>query len=156
MPRGNTGMSEWRPRVLGVVAAAALLALAAGSFKPFYFQMLTRDRDRARAALGRVAFGKMPGYEKFLVGVRSRTEPGDTIALVVPMTEWSGYSWAYYRASYVLAGRTVLPLMDASNRVHPENLSAAVYVAAWESHPRDASARVVWAEDGGALLRRQR
>lgn len=149
-------MTERRPTLFDVVAGAALVMLAAGSLKPFYFQMLTRDRAPARIALSRVAFGKMPGYENFLEEVRARTAPGDTIALVVPMTEWNGYSWAYYRASYVLAGRRVLPLLDPSNRAHPENLAAAVYVAAWEAAPRDASLSVIWETPGGALLRRSR
>ena len=81
-------MTERRPTLFDVVAGAAVVMLAAGLLKPFYFQMLSRDRAPIRAALSRVAFGKMPGFENFLEEVRARTAPGDTIALVVPMTEW--------------------------------------------------------------------
>ncbi|HEX7190161.1 MAG TPA: hypothetical protein VF381_01210, partial [Thermoanaerobaculia bacterium] len=72
------------------------------------------------------------GYTRFLESVRARTKRGDTIALVVPNTGWErGYGYAYYRASYFLAGREVLPVIDRKNVPQPQNAARAKYVATW-------------------------
>ena len=76
------------------------------------------------------------GYPQFLESVRARTKRGDTIALVVPNAGWDrGYAYAYYRASYFLAGREMLPVIDRDNVPQPQNLARAKYVATFGSRP---------------------
>jgi hypothetical protein len=76
------------------------------------------------------------GYPQFLDSVRARTKRGDSIALVVPNAGWDrGYAYAYYRASYFLAGREVLPVLDRNDVAQPQNLARARYVATFGSRP---------------------
>ena len=91
-------------------------------------------------------------YEAFLARVRSSTKPGDSIVILAPARRGSEeYSFAFFRASYALAGRTVLPAVDTSGRVVAENIRAARYAAVW--HGRFASTRrPVWRTPGGELL----
>lgn len=97
-----------------------------------------------------------PDYPRFLAGVREHTKPGDTIAVVVPAMGWDdGYSYAYYRASYFLTGREVLPLVTPENGRLPENFRAAKYIAAFGVRLR-VPADVVWQGERGALLRLRR
>ena len=98
--------------------------------------------------------GWWPDYPRFLEEVRAHTRRGQSIALLVPTMQWQrGYFYAYYRASYFLAGREVLPLVLENDRPVPENLHRAQYLAIW-SRPAPAGARVVFAEYGGTLVRR--
>ena len=97
-----------------------------------------------------------PQYPRFLQAVRERTQNGDSIVIVVPMLRWDdGYAYAYYRASYLLAGREVLPLITSDDRAHEENFKAARYVAAWRWNVPPAKLQVVWRGEGGTLLRRE-
>jgi len=94
-------------------------------------------------------------YVQFLRDVRAHTRGGERIAILVPPRHWdAGYCYAYYRASYILAGREVLPLVDAHDGVHPENLRAADLVAVWRTPLPRTHRTLVWAGDGGALVRR--
>jgi hypothetical protein len=95
-----------------------------------------------------------PDYPRFLAEVAARTQPGDSIAVLVPAPQWDpGYSYAYYRASYFLAGREVLPLISRENRFIVENFRRAQYIAVWHNPlPRG---RVVWSGHGGTLVRRR-
>ena len=112
------------------------------------------DRTAFNRSLAQMADGGWFQYPLFLEGIREHTRDGDTIAIIVPWRKWDdGYSYAYYRASYFLAGRIVLPLVTEDDRVHPENFRAAQYVAAWHIR-RVGGGRVVWAGEGGVLLQR--
>ena len=92
-------------------------------------------------------------YPQFLEDVRAHTKPGDSIALVAPSMRWDvGYSYAYYRASYFLTGREVLPLVWRDDAPLPQNFGRATYIAAWRRNVQDATRRVVWSGDGGTLL----
>ncbi len=96
---------------------------------------------------------RWPQYPRFLDGVRTHTKPGDTIAVVVPAMGWDdGYSYAYYRASYFLTGREVLPLVDPQNGRIPPNFRAARYIAAFGVTLR-VPADVIWQGEGGTLVR---
>jgi hypothetical protein len=94
-----------------------------------------------------------PDYPGFLEGVREHTKPGDSIALILPTMSWErGYFYGYYRASYFLAGREVLPLVEAGDRRLPQNFHDAKYIAVFGvrlRHPAD----VMWRSGRGALLR---
>ena len=94
-----------------------------------------------------------PDYPAFLEEVRAHTQPGDSIAIVVPAMRWDdAYSYAYYRATYFLTGREVLPLVRRDDASLPQNFGRAKYIAAWRRSVKDATRHVVWSGDGGTLL----
>ena len=141
-------------RVLTILSLAAIVVLAVGSrllVLPFI------DRTEAVQTIVRNSDRIWPDYPLFLEGVREHTKPGDSIAIIVPVMEWdAGYMYAYYRASYFLAGREVLPLVRAGNARLPRNFRAAKYIAVFGVGLR-TPADVVWQGGRGALLRlRQR
>jgi hypothetical protein len=138
-------------RALIVVALAALVAACV---EPRLLRMPFIDREGNARALALFPDRQWPEYPRFLEGVRDRTQPGDTVVLLVPPTEWyGGYSQMYFRASYFLTGREVLPIMDAQNAPAPGNFAAARYVAAF-GVTLEAPAEVVWHGEGGTLYRR--
>jgi hypothetical protein len=111
------------------------------------------DRAPLANALASYPDGKWPQFPRFLAEVRARTKAGDSIALVVPARRWEGgYSYAYYRASYLLAGREVLPVVNEQDEPIPQNLRSARYIAALGVTVR-VPADVMWQGEGGALLR---
>lgn len=131
----------------------ALAAIVATRIEPQLLEFPFRHRARFANAMAHRADGEWWQYAQFIRGVREHTQPGDTIAVIVPVMRWDdGYSYAYYRASYFLSGREVLPLIDGDGRTHPENFAAAKYVAVWRARiaPRGT---VVWSGDGGVLTR---
>ena len=75
-------------------------------------------------------------YPQFLEAVRASTHNGDRVALIVPSRPGSNdYDYAYFHASYFLAGREVLPAQ-----------ADAQFVAAWQVPlPRDR--RIVWRDE---------
>ncbi|MBV8543430.1 MAG: hypothetical protein JO093_18255 [Acidobacteria bacterium] len=115
------------------------------------------DRAQSVRAMARYPDRAWPDFPLFLQGVREHTKPGDTIAVIVPAMNWDGgYSYAYYRASYFLTGREVLPLVTADNARVQKNFLAAKYIAVFGVGLR-VPADIVWREGRGALLRlRQR
>src|SRR5437660_12626763 len=110
-------------RVLTVICLAAIVALGVESrllLLPFM------DRGTSTRTMARYPDRAWPDYPLFLQGVREHTRPGDTIAVIVPAMTWDGgYSYAYYRASYFLTGREVLPLVTRDNGRLPQNFRAA-------------------------------
>jgi hypothetical protein len=94
-----------------------------------------------------------PDYPHFLEGVREHTNRGDSIAIILPTMSWEGgYFYGYYRASYFLAGREVLPLVEAGDKRLPQNFRDAKYIAIFGAGLR-RPADVVWRNGRGALLR---
>ena len=132
---------------------AAFAAIVVAGIDPVLLRFPFHDRAALVPAFERYADRTWLQYAVFLRGVREHTRRGDTIAVLAPTLDWDrGYSYAYYRASYILAGREVLPLADEARRVHPENLQRAQLVASWRAPvPRGT---VVWRGDGGVLVRR--
>jgi hypothetical protein len=114
------------------------------------------DRAPIARALASYPDGTWPQFPRFLEEVRARTKPGDSIALIVPARRWEGgYSYAYYRASYFLAGREVLPVVNEQDEPVPQNVHGARYIAAIGVRLR-IPADVIWQGEGGALLRLRR
>lgn len=75
----------------------------------------------------------MSEYDRFLMDVRRRTPPGASIAIDAPAEKFHpDYADRYYRASYELAGRRVIPLKDRDDRDHRERIAQADYVAVWD------------------------
>jgi hypothetical protein len=137
-------------RALLILSLAAIVAMC---IEPHLLQLPFVDRGPYARAMAVFPDRQWPQYPRFLEGVRAHTRPGDTIAVVVPAMGWDeGYSYAYYRASYFLTGREVLPLVDPENRRFPQNFRAARYVAAFGTTLR-VPADVVWRGEGGALLK---
>src|SRR5258708_39215299 len=118
-------------RVLAVCALIALVALHL-DYKLASFPFL--NREPFHRAFTAAPDGRWGEYPHFLEGVRAHTKPGDRIAVVVPNMRWDdGYSYAYYRASYFLAGREVLPLRYRTDAPIPENLAKTEYLAVWNT-----------------------
>jgi hypothetical protein len=96
-----------------------------------------------------------PPYELFLREVARRTTPGQKIAILVPDRGWArDYAYRYYRASYVLAGRRVIPLLSPDDAVHLDRLRHADLIAAWDVEA--TGHELLWRAHGGALYRRTR
>ncbi len=113
------------------------------------------DRKPISEAFAQRADRLWPQFPRFIEGVRQHTQNGDSIALVTPTLDWDqGYSYAYYRASYFLAGRQVLPLAMDDKRLEPMNFRRAKYVAVFGRPFPPSHLTPVWSGDGGTLLRR--
>jgi hypothetical protein len=140
-------------RALTLLCLAAIVVLGVASR---LLELPFIDRAKAVRAMARYPDRVWPDYPLFLQGVREHTKPGDTIAVIVPAMTWDGgYSYAYYRASYFLTGREVLPLVTPDNTRLQQNFRAAKYIAVFGVGLR-APADVVWRGGRGALLRLHR
>lgn len=139
-----------RVAALGLLVILAMLGI---EWRLVRFPFI--DRGPMRRELERYADREWyPYFPQFLEGVRANTKRGDTIALLVPAWTWdSGYSFAYYRASYFLAGRRVLPVVWRDDSRHPEHARGAKYVAAWQV--RVDGGEVVWRGSGGTLVKQR-
>src|SRR5947208_17127379 len=106
---------EGDPRLTRALALAAVVAIAAGAFEPFYLRIFTIDRARFATVLTELPYRKLPGVREFLLEVRERTKEGDAIAIAAPLhraPRWEGgYDYLYARALYLLAGRRVVPVI---------------------------------------------
>src|SRR5437773_12494083 len=116
-----------------ILALVALLAIVALRIEPQLLQMPFVSHRILSIILDRWPETQMPGdwlrFPRFLSEVRARTEEGDKITVIIPAMKWDeGYSYAYYRSSYFLTGRVVLPLVDAEDHSHMDNFYAAEYV----------------------------
>ena len=140
-------------RALTIASLAAIVVIGVESrmlLLPFI------DRGPAERAMARGSDRAWPDYPLFLQGVREHTNPGDTVAVIVPIMQWeTGYSYAYYRACYFLTGREVLPLVTPDEQHLPQNFRAAKYIAVFGVGLR-TPADVVWHSGRGALLRLRR
>ncbi|MGH9457992.1 MAG: hypothetical protein ACRD2J_10175 [Thermoanaerobaculia bacterium] len=138
------------------LAAAAFALLFAGTFQPFYVRVFFADRQAAHAWLTELPYRKSPGLRSFLVEARRRTQPGDAIAFLVPYSRWEGgYRYALRGAKYILAGRTVHPVVGPRDVDLTENLDRANVIVAWQV-PVPPGWEVTWAGEGGAVARRVR
>ena len=63
-----------------------------------------------------------------------------------------GYSYAYYRASYFLSGREVLPLVTRQDKPVLDNFKRAKFIAVWQKRVSDDTRHVVWSGHHGVLL----
>jgi hypothetical protein len=112
-------------------------------------------RPETRALLANAADPRFPSYPQFLETVRAATKPGDTIAIVFPASDWDhGYAYGYYRASYVLAGREVLPLLTPASEPIATNFTRAKYIAVYRARIAGGPYRVIASTADGALVQR--
>jgi hypothetical protein len=137
-----------------ILAACALVLLVALHFDYNLARFPFLNREAFHRYFTRQPDGQWDEYPRFLNEVRAHTKEGDRIALIVPGMTWDGtYSYAYYRASYFLTGREVIPLLYRTDAFIPANLERAEYLAVW--HARGPEATIVWQGEGGVLLRRR-
>ncbi len=148
-------MTSVEPRKL--LGAFCFILLFVGAVEPLYVRIFFMDRTILADGIGSLRYGKMPEIRPFLEEVARRSEPGMSVAIVIPGAEWDqGYEYAFYRAGYVLAGRTVLPVITPDNRSIPANLSGADLVAAWRTTLDSRRFEVLWEGAGGVLARPRR
>ena len=106
----------------GAIILFALLLI--GGFRPMFVRLLVSRRELHqpgppdgldRRPLREMEDPTSPEMRAFLQRVRSQTHPGDSIGLDFAPPH-NGWSYSYWRASYVLSGRTIkLPgEMDAN------------------------------------------
>jgi hypothetical protein len=144
---------RWRFWCAWVVCGLILL----GAWHPFYFRMLTPDRNAFGRFATNLPYQKTPGLRQFMLAVRDRTHEGERIAIAVPMLQWDGgYAYAFTRSTYLLAGRTTVPLVDKNDRATTDNLARADVIAAWHTEPEVPGFSPVWRSGDGILLRRIR
>lgn len=139
------------------LALAAFAAMAVGLFEPHYWRLYVADRDALLRHFTELQYSRMPGFRLFAEEVRARVPEGSGVALWVPFRHWyGGYSYAFHRAKYVLAGRDVVPLIDSNDKVLTGNLKRATYIAAWHGEPPFDGYTVIWRTREGTLARRVR
>ena len=120
------------PTARRALALIALLAIVALRLEPQLLRFSFIDRGPIGRGMTVYPDRGVEQFPRFLQAVRERTRNGDSIVVVVPMMRWDdGYSYAYYRASYFLTGREVLPLITPENEKLPQNFRAARYLAAF-------------------------
>ncbi|MEO6259708.1 MAG: hypothetical protein ABIP63_05130 [Thermoanaerobaculia bacterium] len=133
-------------------------AILAGGFEPFYLRALTGGPVASPAQLTELPYRKLPGFRRLLETAAARTPPGARIAIALPFQQWEGgYGYGYYRASYLLPGRQVVPLLvPGEDRPALGNLRQADYVLSWRSATALPGFVAIWRSDDGTLLRRIR
>jgi hypothetical protein len=86
-----------------------------------------------------------PEIVRFVESVRRETPAGSRIALLFP-PPFDGFSYAYWRSSYLLSGRTVLLPLS------PPELDQADYVAVMGAPFADPRFQHVWSGGRGETL----
>ena len=125
--------------------------LVIGGFEPYYVRIFTVDAARTRAAMTELPYRKLPGLRRLLVDVDRSTPRGAKIAIALPFRDWEGgYGYGYYRASFLLPGKQVVPLLP------PSNLRFADYVMVWRGRPAIDGFVPVWTTSDGTLMVRRR
>ena len=126
-----------------------------GLFEPHYWRLYTANRQALLRYYTDLQYSRMPGFRAFNEEVRARVPEGSGVAIWVPFRQWyGGYSYAYHRAKYLLAGRHVVALIDTEDRFLAGNLRNAKYIAAWHGAPRFEGYEIVWQSRDGTLARR--
>jgi hypothetical protein len=137
------------------LAIVCFLATAAAAINPVLLRMPFSNRAGLGAALTAMPerAGYYPDYPLFLADVRSHTRDGDRIALFVPDLAWRGYDHAFFRATYLLYGREILPVLARDDKPMPQNVAAANYIAMWNVTPATTLGTTVVASHRGRLIR---
>jgi hypothetical protein len=91
-----------------------------------------------------------PELLQFLNTIREQTREGERIGVIFGWPH-AGFSYTYWRARYILAGRTVLLPMDI---VAPEE--APDVVAVWDTGWGDPRFEIVWLGSHGAIERKKK
>jgi hypothetical protein len=137
-------------------SAIAFAAILIGGFESYYLRVFRERPSRVRPILTELPYRKMPGLRELLIGANARTPQGASIAILVPYSSWEGgYGYAYYRSSYLLPGKQVIPLLRlGEDKSDAENLGHADYLVCWGGVPPVAGFATIWQTAAGMLLRR--
>jgi hypothetical protein len=137
-------------RPLRIAAYAVLAMLVMGGFEPHYVRVFSVDAARTREAMTELPYRKLPGFRRLLLEVDRSTPRGARIAIALPYRQWEGgYGYGYYRASFLLPGKQVVPLLP------PSNLRFADYVVVWKGRPEIAGFAPLWTTSDGTLFKRR-
>ena len=138
------------------MAWVAFAAILVGGFEPFYLRAVAGSPPVSPALLAELPYRKLPGFQRLLLGAAERTPPGARVAIALPFRAWEGgYGYGYYRASYLLPGRQVVPLLvPGEDRPSLENLRQSDYVLSWRSELQPPGFVTVWRSPDGMLMRR--
>ena len=146
-------------RALARLAAYVILAaLVAGGFEPMYVRIFAVDGASWRAAMTELPYRKLAGLRRLMIDVDRSTPRGSRIAIALPFRQWEeGYGYGYYRTSYLLPGKQVIPLLALDrDEPRPDNLRLADYIVVWRGKLDVKGFTVVWSTPDGTLLRRIR
>jgi len=123
--------------------------------RPTHFGFLFAGRAGFAVHLEAWPDRRAPGYRELLEEADRRLPASARVAVLYSPREWAeGYSYAYYRAQYFLAGRIVIPLAW-TDRARFERLEEAEYVVAYRSTlPQGAAWESLFSTPEGAILRR--
>ncbi|MEO8217412.1 MAG: hypothetical protein ABI718_10070 [Acidobacteriota bacterium] len=136
--------------------ALGLFLMIVGSFEPFYVRIFFSDRDALRRLYVELPYRKLPGFRPLLSRVRELTPLHAKVALWVPPGRWNeGYEYGYYRSVYLIAGREVVPLLDAADHFLSSNLDQADYLVCWHCNPGFAGFKTVLRTPDGFLARKR-
>jgi hypothetical protein len=134
------------------LAFAAYAAIGLLSADPRQIATVLSAPGEVRQKLER-SHNPSPEMTDFFLGVRERTNRGDTITILLPPMPWDSYTYPYYRASYLLAGRTVLPMITEKGEIRKLEIARANYLAIYGAPYEGAG--VIWRHGRGTLVRRR-
>lgn len=143
-----------RGRWFGPLLLAALVLVGV---RPFYLGFLLADRTRWGARFEAWPDRSAPAYRDLLLEANHIIPAAGRVAVLFSPLDWGeGYSYAYYRAQYLLAGRIVIPLAW-TDRARLDRLDEADYVVAYRSAlPPGGGWELLFSSAEGAILRRTR
>ena len=145
-------------RLPGIAASIALAMLVVGGFETHYLRVFTFDAARTNAAMTELPYRKLPGLRRLLAEADRSTPRGARIAIALPFRTWEeGYGYGYDRASFMLPGKQVVPLL-ALNRdeLQIENLRVADYIVIWKGRAAVNGFAPLWTTEDGTLMARRR
>ena len=98
-------------------------------------------------------FGTVLGFSLFLAVAVAVV----CVAIAFPSYDWNRhYARTFYRSSYLLAGRRVVPLADRDGSLHFERLREVDFVAAWNTAVPAEGLQEILRSHRGVLYRRVR
>lgn len=135
-------------RIRRTLAILALLALAAGSFQPYYLRVWRQDWRAMGAYLTELPYRKIPGLRRLLVEADRRTLPGRRILFAMPaQSSAEAYDYAFGRAQYFLGAKVLVPRFA-------KRTDDVDYVLCWSRCTPPRGFKVLWSSEVGVLARR--
>jgi len=134
------------------VAIVLFVAITVLSIDFRMFVDVAGPHDVLLKGLGRA--DRVPGFAAFLKEVRAHTQHDETIALVVAAPDPATYGYGFIRASYLLAGRTVIPIEGADAKFRAEAVRRAKYLAVFRLR-YVGRGQIVWQGRDGVLVKQR-
>lgn len=142
----------WR----AVAGALLFVALVGFGLRPYYVRFLVADRQEWGRRLDAFPDRRAPGYVELLREADAVIPSGSRVAVVFPTLDWpGGYSYAYFRAQYLLAGRVMIPLAWFDGPT-PARIGEADYVVVYRAAPPPGRWDVLFRNADGAVAMRAR